>query len=86
MNKSQELAERFSCLNKAYLDEPLFVLRAKDPFAAQAVRLWAAMAHGTHEAPKVAEALALADAMDDWRTRQVAPAECAPLGTVQLRR
>lgn len=67
MLKQAELATPTSCLNKAAPDEPVFVLRAKDPFAAQAVRLWAAMAEGTHEPDKVHEALKLAETMEEWR-------------------
>lgn len=81
MDKQQELRQPDSCLNKAAHDEPVFVLRAKDPLAAQAVSLWAAMAHGVHEDKKVQEAVALAKRMDDWRNRNVA--EATPLPTVE---
>lgn len=70
MLKRDELANPASCINKAASDEPVFVLRAKDPLAAQAVRLWAAMADGRHEPEKRQEALDLADRMDEWRTGQ----------------
>lgn len=71
MIKSLELCDPGSCLNKAAPDEPVFVLRAKDPRAAQAVRLWAAMSAGRHEDSKINEALALADQMDEWRDKFV---------------
>jgi len=66
MLKRAELATQTSCLNKADPEEPIFVLRANDPLAAQAVRLWAAMAHNVHEPEKVAEALRVAQYMQDW--------------------
>lgn len=67
MNKADNLRNPVSCLNRAATDEPLFVLRAKDLHAAQAVRHWAAMADGTHEPDKIAAAVKLADEMDAWR-------------------
>lgn len=80
MIKSLELSDPGSCLNKAAPDEPVFVLRAKDLKAAQAVRLWAAMAVGCHEDDKISEALALADQMDEWRGKQLSPAMPNPPG------
>jgi hypothetical protein len=52
-------------------DEPVFVLRARDRFAASLVRTWAIMAD-KHGAPHdmVAEANRLADAMEEWPTKQ----------------
>lgn len=69
MRKIDEIEQPGSCLNKARPEEPLFVLRAKDPLAANIVRAWAATAEssGTHEAEKIAEARKLADTMDDYR-------------------
>lgn len=67
MNKSKTLSDPSSCLNRAASDEPIFTLRAKDPFAAQAVRHWATMAAGRHEPAKIDDALALALEMDQWR-------------------
>lgn len=67
MLKADELRDANSCLNKANVDEPVFVLRAKDPIAAQAVRLWAAMADQVHEVGKCADAMGIADQMDKWR-------------------
>lgn len=66
--KAKALRNPASCLNKAAPDEPVFVLRARDPLAAQAVRLWAAMAAGVHEPEKCASALDIAVEMDAWRT------------------
>lgn len=67
MLKRLELAKSHSCLNKAQPEEPIFVLRANDPLAAQAVRLWAAMATEIHEPGKIQEALDLAHDMDRWQ-------------------
>jgi hypothetical protein len=82
MLKKEELAQPTSCMNKAAPDEPVFVLRAKDPFAAQAVRLWAAMAQGHHEDDKLCEAADLADHMDRWRNSQ--PPKIAVAGPVDV--
>lgn len=82
MLKKDELAAPTSCLNKADPLEPIFVLRAKDPRAAQTIRHWAAMAVGVHEDANIAEAYALADQMDAWQREHTPPApepEPAPL-------
>ena len=71
MNKQQTLKDPQSCLNKAEPDEPLFVIRAKDPIGANTVRHWCAMAIGSHEPEKIADARKVADAMDDWRKANV---------------
>lgn len=65
MLKKYELSNASSCLNKAEPDEPVFVLRAKDPLAAQTVRLWAAMAGDMHP-EKVGDALHAAEQMEQW--------------------
>lgn len=75
MKKCEEMREPKSCLNKAQSNEPLFVLRGKDPVGAATVRHWATMAEGIHEPAKIQEALKLADQMDAWRNP---PPECAP--------
>lgn len=41
MKKIEELTNPDSCLNKADLSEPLFVLRANDPQAPALLRRWA---------------------------------------------
>lgn len=80
MLKKNELIEPSSCLNKAHPEEPIFVLRAKDPAAPATVRLWAAMAVGIHEPEKLKEADMLASEMDAWRTeREPKPAAGSPL-------
>lgn len=67
MLKKLELSTPASCLNKARVDEPIFVLRAKDPLASMTIRHWITMAEDQHEKAKLQEALDLADAMDQWR-------------------
>ena len=69
MLKKDELATATSCLNKAADNEPIFVLRAKDPHAAVTVRIWAEIASHwrTHEPEKIKEAMDLANSMDRWR-------------------
>lgn len=66
MLKYLELATSESCLNKAASTEPIFVLRANDPLFAQTIRLWAAMAHGTHEGEKINNARDIADIGQKW--------------------
>jgi len=57
------------CLGKAYLDEPLFVLRAQDRCAPAAVRDWAHRAKGAGcAAAKVDEAMDIAREMEAWQT------------------
>lgn len=79
MLKRLELLAPDSCLNKAGPDEPVFVLRAKDKVAAMAVRHWATMAVGTHDAKKIAEALKWAEDADAWRAQNTPP---MPVGAV----
>jgi hypothetical protein len=71
MLKRLELASPTSCLNRAQDDEPVFVLRAKDPIAAGVVRAWAQHALDHHEGAKIDEALALAEQMEAWRLLNV---------------
>jgi hypothetical protein len=65
---------QYSCLDKVHPDEPIFVLRANDPVAPTAVRLWAAQYWQQSGDPKkVAEARTIADAMEAWlRARSTA--------------
>jgi hypothetical protein len=57
------------CLGKAADDEPLFILRAHDPAAPLAVRIWCNIARflACHEAEKIADAEGLAMRMQTWR-------------------
>ena len=71
MIKHLELSTPTSCLNQAAPDEPVFVLRAKDPLAARVVRIWATLTEGGfHERRRVRTARQLADQMDAWRVWQ----------------
>ena len=56
------------CFAKAFEDEVLFVLRAKDPLAPKVVRFWAELAErsGKHEPEKCTEARECADRMEQW--------------------
>lgn len=69
MKRLDEINRPGSCLNKAHDDEPIFVIRAKDPVGASTVRQWAIEAErsGMHGDDKIADARALAEDMDDWR-------------------
>lgn len=85
MKRTDEIRRVDSCLNKAHDDEPIFVLRANDPVAAQVIRYWAILytrqkhgenfeAHGSAAltAPqlnKMMEAHQCADDMEAWRAR-----------------
>lgn len=67
MKKTDEIQKHDSCLNKAAHDEPIFVLRAKDPIASRVVRFWADTANDLEiHVDKVDEAENLADEMDRW--------------------
>jgi hypothetical protein len=79
--KRDELANPRSCLNKARPDEPLFVLRANDPTAAQVVRLWVAMNDGRQPPDKCGEALECADRMEKWHGQQPKAETVAGLAT-----
>jgi hypothetical protein len=77
--KAEELAlmaEGKGCLGKAADDEPLFILRAKDPAAAFIVRVWCQLAWQAelHEPEKIEDAKVLADRMEAWRMRNVTAA------------
>lgn len=76
MLKSQELRTPHSCLNKSQPEEPVFVLVARDPTAAQTVRLWVAMNSGTQPPDKLQDALRAAEEMDKWHGQQ---AKMAPV-------
>ena len=80
MIKRDELSIGTSCLSRASHDEPIFVLRAHDPIAAEIVRQWArdyryakTDANGRttdRQHTKFLEAMTLADQMDKWREKQ----------------
>jgi len=57
------------CYTKAEDDEPMFTLLARDPLAADLVRIWASRRANTRgQSEKVAEAYRCAEAMDEWRS------------------
>lgn len=60
------------CLGKAHDDEPVFVLRGQDIFAADLVERWANLAEAQQcPASKVLAARAIARAMFEWRTKKL---------------
>ena len=71
---------KYDCYAAAQDDEPIFTLRARDPQAPDLVRRWAAGRHDSfttrrgpwteREDRKRKEAMALADAMEEWRNAQ----------------
>lgn len=61
-----------TCLANAADDEPIFVLRASDALAEEAVRHWAAHALVKGVAPaKVQSALEVADEMRAWPRKKI---------------
>ena len=83
MTKAQELeaaARGEGCLGRSQDDEPVFVLCARDPVAASVVREWAQHYYRVksvrgaltlEQQKKYAEAIALADRMDEWAAARV---------------
>ena len=74
MVKSEEVAalgRGEGCLGRSQDDEPVFVLVARDKFSADTIRWWAKQVvlkgQRSQVDPKILEALALADQMDEWR-------------------
>ena len=59
----------YDCYARAWSDEPLFVLLARDRHAAEVVRFWVKLREeeGRTDAAKIAEARDCADAMERWR-------------------
>lgn len=79
MLKTDELHNPDSCLNKAALNEPLFVLRAQDVLAPRVVEFWANLLYGESlrnqiegrlpqdpPSQKVVNARKIADLMRRW--------------------
>lgn len=61
-----------SCLNRASISEPIFILRAQDQFAAQLVRMWADLAEQAGCGPeKLEDARAIAQQMDEWSYHKI---------------
>lgn len=73
MKKRDELKNESSCLNRADLDEPIFVLLGRDIAAPGAIRAWAATrvtaSKNKPSDPQIVSALALACDMEEWRTK-----------------
>jgi hypothetical protein len=71
------LPGEFDCYHNAEADEPMFVLLARDPSAPETVRMWANLReHLIYSGKKpesdramIEEALACADAMEEWRKK-----------------
>lgn len=65
--------ELLAFLQKLRHDEPIFILRAQDCFAAATVRDWADKVDSAHGGPtdKTLEARAWADEMDRWPTKKI---------------
>lgn len=55
-----------TCLFNAEDDEPIFVLRAKDPIAADIVDIWATLAVKHHDFEKMQSAQKIAHQMRVW--------------------
>lgn len=71
MIKRDELASPDSCINRAADDEPVFVLRAKDPTFGAVIREWIELriAAGIDDRsdPKLTRAAALIALAEQWR-------------------
>lgn len=92
MLKKLELSTPTSCLNRAAADEPLFVLRAHDELATQAILHWCHLYRKKHTSPsgvwdsearrqKHNEALACAELFDRWAEQHPddVPSDTQPL-------
>lgn len=61
-----------SCLSKVRDDEPIFVLRARDPFAAMCVEQWASLAyHAGVNKDKVDGAMQIVKMMIHWKEKKI---------------
>jgi hypothetical protein len=83
MLKQDEVSNPDSCLNRAAIDEPVFVLRANDPLAPIMVRSWAeryiASKFGrpsAQQARKYYEALRSASLMEAWTAERDRAKKC----------
>ena len=66
---TKDTASAYDCYESAELDEPMFVLLARDPVAAILVRHWVILRQmkcPEDEVMQHTEAMQTADAMDDW--------------------
>jgi len=70
---------QFDCFAKLGIDEPYFVIRAKDPVGPDTVVAWVnlrAKTPGNTDNPKLQEALDCAAAMRAWRARAMSGQAC----------
>jgi hypothetical protein len=71
--KHLELSDPDSCLNKAAVDEPIFVLRANDVVAMATVLAWTNFrienGKSTHASPEIVEAMTWVNQVAEWRDR-----------------
>ena len=67
----------FDCYMNAELDEPMFVLLARDDRAPALVEAWADASEGRSAPEKVAEARTCAATMREWRSRNRRVTVCA---------
>jgi hypothetical protein len=82
--KAEALRDPASCLNRVGPQEPIFVLRAKDPHAAQTIRLWAAMSVITQPPQKLEAAYDIAAQFQGWYDANV-PQDIAAVASAQQR-
>lgn len=75
----------WSCWNKARPDEPVFILRAKDPLFSEVVDHWAKCSerYGFHSAEKAAEAREVSRRGEAWRIANVDGATVTSLERLQ---
>lgn len=73
MTKREEMVNPDSCLSKAGDDEPIFVLRAKDPMAVQTVLYWASISIGLHDTDKLEEAKRWCENAEKWYVEHSTP-------------
>lgn len=70
--KHTELNDEKSCLSRAEMDEPIFILRANDPIAPIVVRLWASISQSmeAHKKDKTTGAWLISHEMQAWYEKQ----------------
>ena len=71
MTKRELLDNPNSCLNKAADDEPVFLLRAQDIWAPEAIKYWASLAKNTIGMDKFKESIGCAFMMESWPNRKM---------------
>ncbi len=68
-----ENPSKHDCRKKLLPDEPIFILRGKDPNASKTIHYWVAgyLQRGGRNLKKVCEALDLAQQMEEWRKEHI---------------